>query len=100
MEWDWFSSNWWPGESISISLVGWAVKSTNITLFELGQGKIPTLEDLVVTKGESLWSLVTFHLGVSNNSSILESSNPVDSSPVTSGALWSVTPLIEVNTNS
>jgi len=83
VEWDWFTSNWWPGESISISEEGWAIKGTNITLMELGKSKIPAFENLVVTKSESLWSLVTFHLGVSNNSTILESSNPVNSNPVT-----------------
>ena len=100
VEWDWLSSNWWPGEGISIGIEGWAVKSSNITLVELGQGKIPTSENLMVTKGESLWSLVTLHLGVSNNSSILKSSDPVDGDPVTGGALWSTALLIEVNSNS
>jgi len=100
VEWDWLSSNWWPGESISVSIGWWAVKSSNITLVELGESKIPTFEDLVVTKGEGLWSLVTLHLGVSNNSSILESSNPVNGSPVSNWALWSRSLLIEVNSNS
>ena len=100
MKWNWFSSNWWPGESISVSEVRWAVEGGNVTLMELGQGKIPAFEDLVVTEGESLWSLVSFHLGVGNNSSILKSSDPVDGNPVSGGALWAGSFLIEVNSNS
>jgi len=100
VEWDWFTSNWWPGESITVSEVWWAIKSSNITLMELGESKIPAFENLMVTEGEGLWSLITFHLGVSNNSSILESTNPMNGSPVTDCALWSASFLIKVNSDS
>ena len=100
VKWDWFTSNWWPGESVTISEIWWAVKSGNISLVELGKSKIPALENLVISKSESLWSLVTLHLGVSHSSSILESSNPVNSDPVTDCALWSRSLLIEINSYS
>jgi hypothetical protein len=49
VKWDWLSTNWWPGESITISEERWAVKSGNITLVELSKSKIPAFENLMVT---------------------------------------------------
>jgi hypothetical protein len=100
MKWDWFSANWWPGISITVGIVGWAVKSNAITLSKLGKSEIPAFEYLMVTKGEGLWSLITFGFGVSNNSSILKSSNPMYCGPVSNGALWSFTVGLDINTES
>jgi hypothetical protein len=100
VEWDWLATNWSPGEGTTVDKVGWAVKMSLGTLMELSESKIPTVEDFSSTEREGLWSASWLLVGVSDDSAILKSSNPVNGNPVTWLALWSGTWLSDINTNS
>lgn len=100
VEWDWLATNWSPGEGTTIGIVGWAIKMSLGTLMELSDSKIPASEDFVGTEGEGLWLTSWLLVGVSDDSTILKGTLPVDGNPVTWLTLWSSSWLLDVNTNS
>lgn len=82
VQWYWLAANWGPGEGTTVGVVCWAVEMSFVTLMELRDRKIPTVEYLTVTKSENLWSSISLRLGVGDNSAILKSSYPMSSDPV------------------
>lgn len=100
VKWDWLTTNWSPGESTAIGIVGWTVKMSLSTLMELSNGEVPAVEHFSSTEGEGLWSASWLLMRVSDDSTILKSSNPVNGNPVAWLALWSGTWLGNINTDS
>lgn len=100
VEWDWLATNWSPGESTTIGIVGWAVKMCLVTLMELSDSKIPAVEHFSSTEREGLWSTSWLLVGVGDLSAILKSTDPVDGNPVAWLAFWSGTFLGDINTDS
>ena len=82
VQWYWLAANWGPGEGTTVGVVCWAVEMSFVTLMELRDRKIPTVEYLIVTKSENLWSSISLSLGVGDNSAILKSTYPMSSDPV------------------
>lgn len=99
VEGDWLSANSWPGVSITVGEVVWAVNLGSVSLSKLEKSEIPALEDLGGTESEDLWSSISLIVGISNNSSILEGTSPVDGGPVSVRALISGSVLVDINTN-
>ena len=100
VEWDWLTTNWSPGEGTTVGIVRWAIKMSLGTLMELSESKIPAVEDFSSTEGEGLWPASWFLTRISDNSTILKSTDPVDGNPVAWLALWSGTWFKDINTNS
>jgi len=89
VERNWLTTDWGPGVSTTISIVRWARKMGLVTLVELWNSEIPAVEHLSGTEGEGLWETSWLSMGVSDFSTILEVSSPVNGGPVSWLALWS-----------
>jgi len=100
VEWDWLSTNWSPGVSITVGKVVWAVEEGSSSLGQLWDGKIPTFPDLRSSKGEDLWSSIGLVGKVSNDGTVLKVSLPLNGSPCTKGTLLSGTSGFDINSNS
>jgi len=60
---DWLTTEWGPGESGTIYIVGWAVKMGLVSHMELWDSKIPAVEFLSSSEGESDWEASTLSTG-------------------------------------
>lgn len=96
---DWLSTERGLGVGSPPGVVGWAGDGGLVSLVELGEGEVPALEDLVVSDGEGLGETKSLGPGVSDESSIGESSLPVDDSPVALGALLALAGGGDANSN-
>ena len=99
IEWNWLSTQWRNDMSTSPNVVSWAWKFGVITLSEFGDGKLPAFEYLLTTNCELFWVAEVFLSWIGYNSSIGESSNPMNSGPISSWANWSTTLGGDVNTD-
>merc|ERR1711990_181940 len=100
VEWDWLATEWGLGESATVSVVGWAVKTGLVSLVELSESEVPAREDFVGSEREGLWETAWLSSGVSDFSSVLEVSSPVDSGPVSWCALVTAALLRDADANS
>jgi len=97
---DGLAANGWPREGATVSVERWAVQGCLCSLSQLGDSEVPAGENLMGTKSEGLGKTAWFSSRVSNDSAILEGSNPVDSGPVAWLAKVALAALLHVNTDS